>query len=72
MRVTVYGEGGFDPTKPNSNIIEERDEPDPVVVPDGLAAARATLAQSLDPNRSNPTMTERLDAVEQLLAAREL
>ena len=26
MIVTVYGEGGFDPNKPNNNIIEQYDD----------------------------------------------
>jgi len=29
MLVTVYGEGGYDPTKPNNNIIEEYDDGQP-------------------------------------------
>jgi hypothetical protein len=28
MRQITYGIGGFDPTKPNNNIIEEIDIPD--------------------------------------------
>lgn len=47
-RVVVYGMGGFDPTKPNNNIVEERDEPDPPPPPptaeERLAAAAAALA----------------------------
>jgi hypothetical protein len=49
MRVTVYGPGGFDPTLPNSNIIDERDEPDappaPPTAEERLAAAVAALAE---------------------------
>jgi hypothetical protein len=28
MATIVYGVGGYDPTKPNDNIIEEIDHPD--------------------------------------------
>jgi len=42
MRHTVYGPGGYDPTKPNNNIIEEHDEPD-VIVPLDPTGALATL-----------------------------
>lgn len=28
MKITTYGIGGFDPTKPNNNIVEEIDIPD--------------------------------------------
>jgi hypothetical protein len=28
MRITTYGIGGYDPTKPNNNIVEEIDIPD--------------------------------------------
>ena len=28
MRIVTYGLGGYDPTKPNNNIVEEIDEPD--------------------------------------------
>lgn len=29
MFVTIWGEGGFDPAKPNNNIIEQYEIPDP-------------------------------------------
>ena len=29
MRTTTYGPGGYDPTKPGGNIIEEVEHPDP-------------------------------------------
>ena len=32
VRITVYGLGGHDPTKPNNNVIETREEE--IVVPD--------------------------------------
>jgi hypothetical protein len=28
MKYTTYGIGGYDPTKPNNNIVEEIDLPD--------------------------------------------
>jgi len=28
MKQTTYGIGGYDPTKPNNNIVEETDIPD--------------------------------------------
>lgn len=28
MKYTTYGIGGYDPTKPNDNIVEEIDVPD--------------------------------------------
>jgi hypothetical protein len=28
MRITTYGLGGYDPSKPNNNIVEEIDIPD--------------------------------------------
>lgn len=28
MKITTYGIGGYDPTKPNDNIVEEIDLPD--------------------------------------------
>ena len=33
MKIVTYGIGGHDSTKPNNNIIEEYDIPDPVVAP---------------------------------------
>jgi hypothetical protein len=28
MKITTYGIGGYDPTKPNNNIVEEIDLPE--------------------------------------------
>jgi len=33
MRVIHYGAGGYDPTKPNNNIVEIEEHPDPVGAP---------------------------------------
>jgi hypothetical protein len=41
MKQTTYGVGGFDPTKPNNNIIEETEIPDPELTPEELARASA-------------------------------
>ena len=41
MLNTTYGVGGFDPTKPNNNIIEETELPDPEPTPEELARASA-------------------------------
>lgn len=38
---TIYGVGGFDPTKPNNNILEEVELPDPEPTPEELARASA-------------------------------
>lgn len=62
MKHITYGEGGYDPTRPDSNVVEERDEPDQdaptlgeVLAPqmDALSAALrsgdlATAAQHTD------------------------
>jgi hypothetical protein len=48
MRKITYGLGGFDPTKPNNNIIEEIELPDPEPTPEELARASAiTKLQTL-------------------------
>lgn len=44
MHVIVYGEGGYDPDKPNGNVIDEYDQPDPEV-PVTVAADALALAQ---------------------------
>jgi hypothetical protein len=41
MKHTIYGPGGFDPSLPNGNIIEEYDLPDPEPTPDEQARASA-------------------------------
>ncbi len=46
MRVTVYGAGGYDPTKPNDNIIEEYDVPDQVPDKISMRQMRLSLLQS--------------------------
>jgi hypothetical protein len=39
--VTTYGPGGFDPSLPNNNIIEQYEVPDPEPTPEELARASA-------------------------------
>ena len=34
MRIVTYGFGGYDPTKPNGNIVEEQWVPDPEPEPE--------------------------------------
>jgi hypothetical protein len=41
MLNTTYGPGGFDPTKPNNNIVEEVELPDPEPTPEELARQSA-------------------------------
>ena len=43
MKQITYGLGGFDPTKPNNNIVEEIDLPDPPQQPLPPAGALAAL-----------------------------
>jgi hypothetical protein len=43
MLVTVYNTGGYDPTKPNNNVAEEYELPDPPVAPLDATGALATL-----------------------------
>jgi len=41
MQVTVYGIGGYDPSQPNNNIIDQYEVPDPETTPEELAKASA-------------------------------
>lgn len=41
MKVTIYGEGGYDPEKPNNNMIDQYEIPDPEPTPMELARASA-------------------------------
>ena len=40
-KFTVYGPGGFDPSLPNGNVVEEYDLPDPEPTPEELARQSA-------------------------------
>jgi len=45
MKHISYGLGGFDPTKPNNNIVHEEDVPDPKPQPlDGVGVLATLLA----------------------------
>lgn len=45
MKHISYGLGGFDPTKPNNNIVHEEDVPNPKPQPlDGVGALATLLA----------------------------
>jgi hypothetical protein len=41
MKTIAYGPGGFDPSKPNNNILEEVELPDPEPTPEELARQSA-------------------------------
>ena len=43
MNVTIYGPGGYDPSKPNNNVIDEYEVPDPPRSPLDPTGALATL-----------------------------
>jgi len=42
-RYVIYGLGGFDPSKPNNNIIEQYEVPDPPRAPLDATGVMATL-----------------------------
>lgn len=70
MREVTYGEGGYNPSAPDDNIVADETIVSPAEQANpGLVQAKATLAQALDPTKPNPTTSARLDAIEQLLAA---
>jgi hypothetical protein len=41
MKYTIYGPGGYDPSLPNGNIVEEYEVPDPEPTPEELARQSA-------------------------------
>jgi hypothetical protein len=43
VRSVTYGIGGYDPTKPNNNVIEDIELPDPPQAPLDATGALATL-----------------------------
>lgn len=43
MKIVTYGIGGYDPTKPNNNIIKDIELPDPPQQPLNETGALATL-----------------------------
>jgi hypothetical protein len=60
MIVTVYGEGGFDPDKPNNNIIEQYD--------DGAEAPEETkqIPQSALNNLSNKLQDPSVNSIAEI------
>ena len=46
MQITIWGEGGYDPSKPNNNILEQYEVPDPEPTPEELAKASAVVKLS--------------------------
>lgn len=46
MKVQVYGEGGFDESKPNNNIVEEYEVPDPPPAGSDVPVDQALVAQN--------------------------
>lgn len=65
MMHTTYGPGGYDPTKPNNNIIEQYDDGQPLPVPD--AASPATIRVAL--RRLHGVTNAALDATVQAVLA---
>lgn len=43
MKIVTYGIGGYDPTKPNNNIVDEQTVPDAPQAPLDSVGALATL-----------------------------
>lgn len=41
MKITVWGEGGFDPSKPNNNMIDQYEVADPEPTPQEVARKSA-------------------------------
>lgn len=58
MMHTTYGPGGYDPSKPNDNIIEQYDDGQPMPVPE--AASPATIRVAL--RRLHGVTNAQLDA----------
>lgn len=54
MLVTVYGEGGFDPNKPNNNIIEQYD--DGIEVQDELLQIPKSAVETLSDKLKDPSV----------------
>ena len=66
MLITKYGIGGYDPSKPNNNVIEEYDDGRPDYVPE--AASPATIRVAL--RRLHGVSNSALDAtVSQVIAS---
>lgn len=57
-KLIEYGEGGFDPTKPNNNIVAEYDTPDEkvIIVDDGLKQIPQSALDSLSDKLQDPSV----------------
>jgi hypothetical protein len=63
-RITIYGDGGFDPDLPDNNVLEEYEEPDTNTP---IADAHTVIDAVRDPDQETPSVEERLAAIEVLL-----
>lgn len=61
----VYGEGGYDPSKPNNNIVSVETVPDPPAADPGIdiAALRSTVSKATTVTALRGAMMAYLDAV---------
>lgn len=56
-KVTVYGVGGYDPSKPNNNVVEEYEIPDPeVMAPAGQTMIPQAAIDELKSKVQNPSI----------------
>lgn len=71
MKITTYGLGGYDPAKPNNNIVEEIELAEPIQLPLNPTGTLATLLAVTE----TLTVTDAANAVgltpEQLIAEAE-
>ena len=65
MKITTYGPGGYDPKKPNSNVIDERTVELPAPATDTAEARLATLEAKLE---AVATLAAKADATAQEVA----
>lgn len=58
----IYGEGGYDPSKPDDNIVSRETVPDPPA-PVDIAALRTTVSKATTVTALRGAMLAYLDAV---------
>ena len=63
MLVTIYGIGGYDPTKPNNNIIAEYDDGVSLYVPESASPATIRVALRRLHGITNATLDATVTAV---------
>jgi hypothetical protein len=63
MRITKYGIGGYDPSKPNNNVIEEYDDGIPDPVPEAASPATIRVALRRLHGVTNATLDATVSAV---------